>query len=398
MRRTLASWAILLGVVAFVCLPLSALAQRRGGVPFGLNWNRGRPATSALLSMSLTGNCEGTTPAGLTFTRTSTATCTRADGSLVTLAAGAPRLESQGLLVEGAATNLALRSQEMESAAWIPIGTPVMTANSWLAPDGTLTGDTVADDDGVAEEGTQQNIGTTAGTTYTFSCWMRANTASKVRMTFGGVLDCDRTLTASAAVYACTGTATGTSHQFQLKPARPDGATATGSVDIWGCQVESGPVATSYIPTQGTQVTRAAESYSVPTPAGLSQTEGCARMCVTPAWAGNAPALAHFLSTGAGGNARFLATVSGSGNMTNWDGVASGPTVAADHTAGVSRCWKSDWSASGNFLRLTREDNSTTSSKAFTTMPAFGATVGSLGNVPARVSSFVLGASPGACQ
>jgi len=44
----------------------------------------------------------------------------------------------------------------------------------------------------------------------------------------------------------------------------------TSGIYIFGAQVETGTKATSYIPTNGTTVTRLADNISVPTPAGVT--------------------------------------------------------------------------------------------------------------------------------
>ncbi|RDH86365.1 MAG: hypothetical protein DIZ78_09350 [endosymbiont of Escarpia spicata] len=48
--------------------------------------------------------------------------------------------------------NLLSYSEEIDNAAWIDIGTPVITPNADIAPDGTLTADTIKDDDAASSE------------------------------------------------------------------------------------------------------------------------------------------------------------------------------------------------------------------------------------------------------
>jgi hypothetical protein len=45
------------------------------------------------------------------------------------------------VLIEGARTNLLLRSQEFDNASWTKRGTAAITANAIAAPDGALTAD-----------------------------------------------------------------------------------------------------------------------------------------------------------------------------------------------------------------------------------------------------------------
>src|SRR4029077_1644502 len=112
--------------------------------------------------------CACTTPTGskgetLTFARSSSATClktvgtapqTIANGDMVTCTTNQPRVmpgadgtNILGLLVEDARTNSALRSQQIENAAWTAanavVAAPTITANAAVAPDGTTTAERV---------------------------------------------------------------------------------------------------------------------------------------------------------------------------------------------------------------------------------------------------------------
>jgi hypothetical protein len=84
-----------------------------------------------------------TTLPGASFSRTDTnGTATALDlaGNAIQFATGVPRITNRGLLVEEGRTNLLLRSQEFDNAAWVQTTTTV-TANAIAAPDGSLTAD-----------------------------------------------------------------------------------------------------------------------------------------------------------------------------------------------------------------------------------------------------------------
>ena len=87
----------------------------------------------------------------ITFTRASTGTYVGSNGTLRTAGINEARfdhspltLESLGLLVEEARTNLLLRSEEFDNASWTKTRSSV-TANAITAPDRTLTGDKLID-------------------------------------------------------------------------------------------------------------------------------------------------------------------------------------------------------------------------------------------------------------
>jgi hypothetical protein len=101
-----------------------------------------------------------------TFTRATTGTRINRNRMIESIAAGDRRvtwLERDGVLRpyglhEPARTNLSLRSQEIGTAPWADSGTPTVTANDALAPDGTTTADLIVDDDGATSEGRRQDV------------------------------------------------------------------------------------------------------------------------------------------------------------------------------------------------------------------------------------------------
>jgi hypothetical protein len=66
-----------------------------------------------------------------------------------------------GILLEPAATNLALRSQEFDNPAWTTQASSV-TANAAVAPDGTTTADSLVEDTSGTTHTIRQNITITA--------------------------------------------------------------------------------------------------------------------------------------------------------------------------------------------------------------------------------------------
>jgi hypothetical protein len=90
----------------------------------------------------------------------------------------------RGLLVEGARTNLVLRSQEFDNAAWTKSSVTV-TANDAIAPDGTLTADklTESGSGAITRPGTALTV--TAATNYTVSFYARRSNFTWLRVLVG---------------------------------------------------------------------------------------------------------------------------------------------------------------------------------------------------------------------
>ena len=201
--------------------------------------------------------------------------------------------QPKGLLIEEQRTNLLLQSEAFNDAYWNKVSTTI-SANNTTSPDGTISADKITED--VANNTHQLSsttVSVTNGTTYTFSIY--AKKAERQYLTFngssaffGGQDFCIYDLNSGVI------TQQGTSGQASITDVgngwyrclRTIPATATGNsiaawgisnsstggrapiytgdgvsgFYIWGAQLELGAFATSVIPTQASQVTRAADT------------------------------------------------------------------------------------------------------------------------------------------
>jgi hypothetical protein len=253
-------------------------------------------------------------------TRATTAYRTNASGVLESVASGVPRLDypigggCPSLLVEPAATNLVLYSEEFDDAYWTKTNATI-TANSTVAPDGTTTADTVTTSGGlvgnisravtVADDSVVRVVslnikkestssfgiltilysgGTGRNTGIQFN--KQTGVSQYVGNGFGGgftapssfgVIDLGEYWRFFVSLdNNSTGNTTAT---FRVQPNRGTSfgniTAVDGTAVIWGAQLETGSVATSYIPTVAATATRNADVISKTGVSGfIGQTEG----------------------------------------------------------------------------------------------------------------------------
>jgi len=257
-----------------------------------------------------------------TVTRNTEARRVGPDGLIASVASGIPRLDyytsggtagCPALLVEPSGTNLCLQSQDFSTTWTTQFGATVNT-NTAISPDGTQNADTInlaAQNDSRV----RQSITVANSTTYTMSCFYKniALTAGQTfRMRFNNLLTAPNNFIAAAvidlaagtATYSLTGTATtgfsGTAtgrienygngwYRVSVTFTVGTGGGAAGifeaaSIDpgavrsfyAWGAQLETGSVATSYIPTTTGTGSRSLDLIQVTgaVSGSIGQTEG----------------------------------------------------------------------------------------------------------------------------
>ena len=220
-----------------------------------------------------------------------------ADGFLKEYANDEPAIEFnadgsyKGVLVEPQSINLITYSEDFSS--WTPLTPPTLTNNYGTSPDGLQNSTRIV--------GTAGNriylpiIGSSA--TYTYSIYAKGSGQIKIRDNTATYF-LDISLTSEWARYYFTFTASYTTVQIQL--------TTTTDGEIWGAQIEESPIATSYIPTNGSTVTRVKDDIYLTSASSLiGQTEGT--LFVEVDWQNvNSAVSQHILNVGDGANNRIL--------------------------------------------------------------------------------------------
>ena len=167
-----------------------------------------------------------------------------------------PRINYEGgcgsWLFEPQSTNLIPYSEDFNKNIWLHNSSLNITSNATTSPSGETNATSVNNSGGGNRLGAE--IALTSGNDYTFSFYMKNNggNASFVATFDGQAASQFYTITNDWARYELTFTATITeTSQIRLM-------SGVSNVDafVWGAQVEEQSFATSYIPTDGTSVTR----------------------------------------------------------------------------------------------------------------------------------------------
>lgn len=170
------------------------------------------------------------------------------------------------VLAEPAATNLCLHSESMNNAAWIKV--PTVTADSIAAPTTLVTADMLT----YAGAGSiYQTIAVSASTNYVFSYYVKLGTRVNNRYAIYCATTATFFVPSTVAVGPSTSgwtrvvvpfTTPSTCSSIRVYPDRADTTWNTGTTYIWGCQLELGTVATSYIATTTAAAARAADTLT----------------------------------------------------------------------------------------------------------------------------------------
>ena len=230
-----------------------------------------------------------------TVTRNTAARRFNSAGLIESVASGIPRLDyftsggvtgCPALLVEPAATNSALRSEELDNAIWTNAlwgnwSNATTASSTTIAPDGSTNAEELTFTTGTSSR-LQRITGIAASTTYTFSMYVMGKAGNsyqngiflRIATGFNNALVAtsaatgrvDSTVSNTAWTrYSVTFTTPSSGvNEFNIGiTASNSGTNPNATMICWGAQLETGSVATSYIPTTAGTGSRSADVISV---------------------------------------------------------------------------------------------------------------------------------------
>ena len=209
-------------------------------------------------------------PLPFDFTRATSATRVNKDGLIEVVSNNKPRIDylndaNGALLLEGQRTNKLTNSEDFSS--YSISGTISTTPNYGISPSGEMNSTRVVlGSNSALYKFTAHSVNEEYSSIY-----IKGVSGETIKFGRGTTVNAGEIFTLTGDWQRLEDTST-TGNQFSISTFT--GVTAR-DIEIWGGQVEEGSYATSYIPTQGSTVTRVADICSQTVPDGIiGQTEG----------------------------------------------------------------------------------------------------------------------------